>query len=169
MSMPSFPPNGADMTQEEALTMIIASIAMEELALSHILNAEGEKLQYSRAGVEAHFHEPRHFGIVQAELHTVVIDHAVGVVRSAENVVQRYIKVVGVFQKNLRGGRGIVDLVPGESGLGNVKFLCQLCLREPDAFAQAPEPFTDDFQVCVTSFSVSSIPRNRECVNDIFT
>jgi len=44
--MPSFPPNGADMTQEEALTMIIASIAMEELALSHILNAEGEKLQY---------------------------------------------------------------------------------------------------------------------------
>lgn len=46
MSMPSFPPNGADMTRDEALTMIIASIAMEELALSHILNAEGEKLQY---------------------------------------------------------------------------------------------------------------------------
>ncbi len=46
MSMPSFPPNGADMTKEEALTMIIASIAMEEAALSHILNAEGEKLQY---------------------------------------------------------------------------------------------------------------------------
>ena len=46
MSMPSFPPNGADLTQEEALTMIIASIAMEELALSHIINAEGEKLQY---------------------------------------------------------------------------------------------------------------------------
>ena len=36
------------MTREEALTMIIASIAMEELALSHILNAEGEKLQYMR-------------------------------------------------------------------------------------------------------------------------
>lgn len=46
MSMPSFPHNGADMTRDEALTMIIASIAMEELALSHILNAEGEKLQY---------------------------------------------------------------------------------------------------------------------------
>ncbi len=46
MSMPSYPPCGADMTREEALTMIIASIAMEELALSHILNAEGEKLQY---------------------------------------------------------------------------------------------------------------------------
>ena len=46
MSMPSFPRGGADMTRDEALTMIIASIAMEELALSHILNAEGEKLQY---------------------------------------------------------------------------------------------------------------------------
>lgn len=46
MSMPSFPPNGAGLTREEALTMIIASIAMEELALSHIINAEGEKLQY---------------------------------------------------------------------------------------------------------------------------
>ena len=46
MSMPSFPPCGADMTKDEALTMIVASIAMEELALSHILNAEGEKLQY---------------------------------------------------------------------------------------------------------------------------
>lgn len=46
MSMPTFPPCGADMTKDEALTMIIASIAMEELALSHIVNAEGEKLQY---------------------------------------------------------------------------------------------------------------------------
>lgn len=34
------------MTKDEALTMIITSIAMEELALSHIVNAEGEKLQY---------------------------------------------------------------------------------------------------------------------------
>lgn len=34
------------MTKEEALTMIVASIAMEEAALSHIVDAEGEKLRY---------------------------------------------------------------------------------------------------------------------------
>ena len=44
--MPTFPPNGADMTREQALTMIIASIAMEECSLSHIIDAEGEKLRY---------------------------------------------------------------------------------------------------------------------------
>lgn len=46
MSMPSYPPNGADLTREQALTMIVASIAMEERALSHIIDAEGEKIQY---------------------------------------------------------------------------------------------------------------------------
>lgn len=34
------------MTREEALTLIITSIAMGELVLSRILNAEGERLQY---------------------------------------------------------------------------------------------------------------------------
>ena len=45
MSMPSFPENGANMTREQALTMIIASIAMEESALSRVIDAEGEKLR----------------------------------------------------------------------------------------------------------------------------
>lgn len=46
MSMPSFPKDGANMTREQALTMIIASIAMEESALGRVIDAEGDKLRY---------------------------------------------------------------------------------------------------------------------------
>lgn len=46
MSMPKFPVDAGSLTKEMAINQILSSIAMEELSLSHILNAEGEKLQY---------------------------------------------------------------------------------------------------------------------------
>ena len=46
MSMPSFPNIDPPIQREDAVNQILSSIAMEELSLSHILNAEGEKLQY---------------------------------------------------------------------------------------------------------------------------
>ena len=46
MSMPSFPNVDPPIRREDAVNQILSSIAMEELGLSHILNAEGEKLQY---------------------------------------------------------------------------------------------------------------------------
>ncbi|MDE6881034.1 MAG: collagen-like protein [Oscillospiraceae bacterium] len=46
MSLPSFPTIDPPIQREDAVNQILSSIAMEELSLSHILNAEGEKLQY---------------------------------------------------------------------------------------------------------------------------
>ncbi len=46
MSLPTFPQIDPPLTREGSLNDIISSIAAEELSLSHILNAEGEKLQY---------------------------------------------------------------------------------------------------------------------------
>lgn len=46
MSLPSFPVVDPPIGRDDAVNQILSSIAMEELGLSHILNAEGEKLQY---------------------------------------------------------------------------------------------------------------------------
>jgi len=44
MSLPDF--LDASISRADAINQVISSIAMEELGLSHIINAEGEKLQY---------------------------------------------------------------------------------------------------------------------------
>ncbi|MGI6175800.1 MAG: BclA C-terminal domain-containing protein [Christensenellales bacterium] len=46
MSLPQFP-STPDLTRQDAINLVIASIASEELALSHIINTEGEKIQYA--------------------------------------------------------------------------------------------------------------------------
>ncbi len=46
MSLPAFPENPAAYPIEDSISRILTSIAMEEIGLSHILNAEGEKLQF---------------------------------------------------------------------------------------------------------------------------
>lgn len=46
MSLPEFPTPDPCLTREQAINMILVSIAMEEMALSHIMEAESEKIKY---------------------------------------------------------------------------------------------------------------------------
>lgn len=46
MSLPQFP-STPDLDRQNAINQIISSTASEELALSHIINTEGEKIQYA--------------------------------------------------------------------------------------------------------------------------
>lgn len=48
MSQPNIPniTPTINITEEQSVTLLLASIALEELALAHIMNAEAEKIQF---------------------------------------------------------------------------------------------------------------------------
>ena len=48
MSLPNIPDMTPDirLSRREAVNLLLTSIAMEEIGISHLLNAEGEKVQY---------------------------------------------------------------------------------------------------------------------------
>ncbi|MCL1903715.1 MAG: hypothetical protein FWF94_04790 [Oscillospiraceae bacterium] len=56
MSMPKFPDKCTILDREDAVNSILTSIAMEEAALSHIINAEGEKIQFALATCDTDIH-----------------------------------------------------------------------------------------------------------------
>lgn len=47
MSQPNFP-DLSPISRDDAISLILSSIAMEELDLSYIINLEGEKIQFTK-------------------------------------------------------------------------------------------------------------------------
>ncbi|HDR6271282.1 TPA: hypothetical protein QCU37_004893 [Bacillus cereus] len=45
-NIPNITPT-VSLTREESINLILSSIALQELGLAHIINAEGEKIQYA--------------------------------------------------------------------------------------------------------------------------
>ena len=54
MSMPNIPDLNPDVSidRDDALNVILSSIGMEELSMSHIVNAEAEKIQFALGTLE---------------------------------------------------------------------------------------------------------------------
>ncbi|MCL1989262.1 MAG: hypothetical protein FWG67_00055 [Defluviitaleaceae bacterium] len=88
MSMPTFPTDMNTPTKEEAFNQVISSIALEELGLSHVINAEGEKLQYILGTLE---------GSLPPEPAT--IDDVLNVNKS----VQKMLETISYYQMFLKG------------------------------------------------------------------
>ena len=74
MSMPVLPALDTPVGREDSLNLILASIAEEELGLSHILNAEGEKIQFVLGTLEGTA-RPLSGGVTMEDL--IAIDQSV--------------------------------------------------------------------------------------------
>ncbi|MCL2574344.1 MAG: hypothetical protein FWE34_07335 [Defluviitaleaceae bacterium] len=107
MSMPKFPKDIEGLTRDGAINQILSSIAMEELALSHIINAEGEKIQYTLGTLE---------GIAPEQSPTVqqVLDINNSVRRLLETTAHIQLILNGKMSSALRGATG--GGLPGPPG-----------------------------------------------------
>lgn len=76
-------------TLEESLTLLLASIALEELALAHVVNAEAEKLQYVIGTLEP--------GIA----HPVTVSNLIAINESVRKTLQDVIKKEMLLQFKL--------------------------------------------------------------------
>ena len=82
--MPKFPTDMNTPQLKEALSQVISSIAMEELALSHIINAEGEKIQFVLGTLE----RPEHPDYPDYPEDPVTIDDIIKVNESVQKVLE---------------------------------------------------------------------------------
>ncbi|WP_349294158.1 hypothetical protein [Lysinibacillus sp. Bpr_S20] len=100
MSFPNIPNITASITitRDNVLNLLLASIAFEELGLSHIINAEGEKIQYA-------------LGLIPGLKHPSSITDLLNVNDSVRRTLDSVTKKELVLQSKLQN---IIDLLMDE-------------------------------------------------------
>jgi len=93
MSFPNIPDVDAtvDISTDDALNLLLASIAFEELSLAHILNAEAEKIQYLLGTIE---------GQIPPET-PATIEDLIAIDRSVDQTIKNVIKKEMLLQFKL--------------------------------------------------------------------
>jgi len=98
MSMPKIPEINSDLTRKRAIDSIIMSISMEEMAIAHILNAEGEKLQYVLGTLEEK--DPGEITLCDIMAVNKSIQETLREARKAERLLQFKLEDVRELDKN---------------------------------------------------------------------
>ena len=141
MSMPTFPDPSTIMTRDEAINAILTSIALEETALSHIMNAEGEKIQ---------------FALKQAqEKHGVDLHMVLKANKSVSNLLEQVKDIQIILKSKLRIA---------------LEFLPDTPLPPPPPPPPPPTPCTTEFLAvsgCWTQGRTLHIKANSDCENGI--
>ncbi len=110
MSMPSIACNPNPVSMRQAVTDLLESIALEETAMSHILNAEGEKLQKALAMEEIDFSQMMEVNESVANM--------VNVIGGLENILKEKLEFVAnnLYYPNYDGEDGCNNCCGGGCG-----------------------------------------------------
>ena len=102
MSMPNIPDIKPEINidREKSIDLLIASVALEELGLSHIVNAEAEKIQFVLGTLE---------GVVK---HDRTLDELVEIDKTVEKMLKKIIKKEIILEFMLEDA---IDLIKPES------------------------------------------------------
>lgn len=111
MSMPTIPNITPiiNITREKAINMLMASIAMEEMGLSNIINAESEKIQYI---------------LNQHNCKSASIKEIKEVNQSVEKVIRNVMKIQFLLQDKLEN---IINIIPKDHTPPNTD--CNICTQ----------------------------------------